>query len=60
MLIKCDTFRVCLVDCITSDLLSHLRYLTSYKLASDFMVCLVACICWEKLHCVACLVACMG
>jgi hypothetical protein len=47
---------VCLVICVTLNLLSHLKYLTSYKLG-DFVVCLVACISREKLDFVVCLLA---
>jgi hypothetical protein len=52
--------RVCLVARITWNSLSQLRYLTSYKLAWEFVVCLVACMCWEKIDLVVCLVARMG
>jgi hypothetical protein len=50
--------RVCLVGCVISNSLSHLRYLKLYKLAWDFVMCLLADICWKKLQLVLCLVAC--
>jgi hypothetical protein len=41
---------VCLVARVIWNSLSHLRYLTSYKLVSDFVMCLLVRMCWNKLN----------
>jgi hypothetical protein len=50
-----ETLRVCLVARVTSDLLSHSRYLIPARLSWEFVVCLLACASWEKHSFAVCL-----